>query len=33
MRYRDTQKSLKAFYAAAATPGGYFTAKQAAAAG
>jgi len=33
MRYRDTQKSLKALYAVAAMQGGYFTAKQAGAAG
>ena len=33
MRYRDTQESLKALYAIAATQGGYFTAKQAAGAG
>jgi predicted transcriptional regulator of viral defense system len=33
MRYRDTHKSLKALYAVAATQGGYFTAKQAAATG
>jgi len=33
MHYRDTQKSLQALYAVAATQGGYFTAKQAAAAG
>lgn len=33
MRYRDTQESLKALYALAATQGGYFTAKQAAGAG
>jgi hypothetical protein len=33
MKYRDTHESLKALYALAATQGGYFTAKQAAAAG
>jgi predicted transcriptional regulator of viral defense system len=33
MRYRDTHKSLKALYAVSATQGGYFTAKQASAAG
>jgi predicted transcriptional regulator of viral defense system len=33
MNYRNTQDSLKALYAVAATQGGYFTAKQAAAAG
>lgn len=33
MAYRDTHESLKALYAVAATQGGYFTAKQAAAAG
>lgn len=33
MQYRDTHESLKALYAVAATQGGYFTAKQAAAAG
>jgi predicted transcriptional regulator of viral defense system len=33
MTYRDTQNSLRALYAIAMTQGGYFTAKQAAAAG
>ena len=33
MHYRDTQESLRALYAIAATQGGYFTAKQAAASG
>jgi hypothetical protein len=33
MRYRDAHESLKNLYAVAATQGGYFTAKQAAAAG
>jgi predicted transcriptional regulator of viral defense system len=33
MNYRDTHESLRALYALAAVQGGYFTAKQAAAAG
>ena len=33
MQYRDSQKTLKAIYAVATTQGGYFTTKQAAAAG
>lgn len=33
MRYRNNQQSLKALYAVAVAQGGYFTAKQAAAAG